>query len=55
MISAAITSLEHCLCRREIDQDICRYAVESILHASRGGVVPTCAVFPVTLVTRETT
>ena len=36
-------------------EDICRYAVESILHASRGGVVPTCAVFPVTLVTRETT
>ena len=36
-------------------EDICRYAVESILHASSGWVVPTCAVFPVTLVTRETT
>lgn len=36
-------------------EDICRYAVESIIHASSGRVVPTCAVFPVTLVERETT
>ena len=36
-------------------EDICRYAVDSILQSSLGRVVPTSVVFPVTLVERETT
>lgn len=36
-------------------EDICRYAVESILHSANGRLVPSSAVFPVTLVERGTT
>lgn len=35
--------------------DICRYAVESIIKAAAGEVIPTTAVFPVKLIQRETT
>lgn len=35
--------------------DICRYVVESVLKASNGELIPSSAVFPVTLVQRETT
>lgn len=35
--------------------DICRYAVESIVLSSKGRVIPTSAVFPISLMERETT
>lgn len=35
--------------------ELCRFAVESIIRSANGEIVPTCATFPVSLIERETT